>query len=156
MVLDALSALGVAASVVQFIEFSSKLISRSTELYKGSRNALIETQELADVSERIIKLNNGLQDSLKNLSRSPDSSTRHKKLSPSEEALGQVSLECTRIAEEFMASLQKLLSPSDRRVWKSCRQAFETLWNKDGLETMQRRLNHQKEQLVLHLLVVIR
>ena len=152
MVLDPLAALSVGASVVQFVDFSSKLISKATELYKGSRNALIEVQELHDVSRRLIRLD----ENLFGTRRALRAHNKQKNLPPAEEALQQVSLECTKMAAEFIDTLDKLLAPSEHKAWKSCRQAFKAIWNKDGLEAMQRRLSQQREQLVIHLLVVIR
>jgi len=152
MVLDPLSALAVGASVVQFLEFSSKLISKATELYKGSSNALIEIQELHSVSQRLIHLN----DDLLTARRSLRIRLKLKTLTRSETALEQVSLECSQIAGKFSGTLQELLAPSQHKAWKSCRQAFKSIWNKAGLEAMQRQLGQQREQLVMHLIVVIR
>ncbi|KAJ9611389.1 hypothetical protein H2200_004573 [Cladophialophora chaetospira] len=151
MVLDPLSALAVGASVVQFLKFSGKLISKATELYKGSSKSLIEVQELHDVSQRLVQLNSDLLATRGRLR----SKVKQKTLPPSEQALEHVSLECTQIATEFEGTLQKLLASTQKDAWKSCRQAFKSIWNKDGLEAIQRRLGQQREQLVIHLLVVI-
>ena|SRR5882757_5558380 len=105
--------------------------------------------ELEAVSNRLIKLNNGLQTSLNALSS-------RNNLSADEEAHQQVSLECARIAEEFQDTLKGIMVSSEHKAWKSCSQTFKGMLQKNGLELMQRRLGHQREQLVVHLLVVIR
>lgn len=58
MVLELVSAFGVTASAVQFINFTAKLISKATESYKGSRSALVEAQELDLASARLMQLSN--------------------------------------------------------------------------------------------------
>ena len=137
--MDPVSVLGVAASVFQLVDFGARLISKSTELYKGSRRVLIEQQELRNVSNRLLQLSDGLGSSLQSISS--------RTLSSEEKAIQQISLECKAIAKEFTSALDSLLKPSEKKVWKSCRQAFKAMWNMDGLEAMQRRLSQNVNNL---------
>ena len=48
--LDPFTALSLASGVVQFVDFSSKLISEGQELYKSAEGALTENTELKSVT----------------------------------------------------------------------------------------------------------
>ncbi|KAK0106604.1 hypothetical protein ONS96_004225 [Cadophora gregata f. sp. sojae] len=61
--MEALAALGVAAAVVQFLDFSSKLISKGQQLYHSKNGALIENTEMEEASRRLQGLTETLQTS---------------------------------------------------------------------------------------------
>ena len=42
------------------------------------------------------------------------------------------------------------------RVWKSFRQAFKSVWKKEEIKAMLQRLSLQREQLVIHLVVIMK
>lgn len=50
MVLDPVSALGIAANVLQFVDVASKVVSRSTQYYKSFDGSLLEYAELAAIA----------------------------------------------------------------------------------------------------------
>jgi hypothetical protein len=148
MVLEALAALSLAASVVQFIDFSGKLISKGNEFHKSGK--LVEHTELVAVAGNLEKLSEALGDSLKAFR--PESG-----LSSEEQALAAVAQQCQTIASEFNTTIQVLTNvEGTNKTWKSFRQAFKTVWNKDKIQEMKDKLNLAREQLVIHLLVVMR
>ena len=150
MVLDPLSALSVAASIVQFIDFGMKLISKSRELAKSSSGALVEHEEMLAASIRLKDLDDGLQYSLTVLA------IRKKKLTEAEVALREVSQECKAMATEFIQTLHGYFVEPGHTVCKSFRMAFKAAWNKEGIDAMRQRLNDQRQQLSLNILIVIR
>lgn len=149
MVLEPISALSVAAAVVQFAEFCSKLISKGNQYHRSTDGALVEHTELTAAAASLVNLTKDLDGSLK-LIRQPG------KISSEEESLKAVLEDCRKIASEFVAVLDTFKVPAVHKRWKSFRQAFKTMWNKDKIEEMLRRLNVAREQLVIHLLVVLR
>jgi hypothetical protein len=64
MAIDPLSALGLAANVVQFIEFAAKLISKGHRIHKAADGALVENLELEAIIHRIRRLNDEIHASL--------------------------------------------------------------------------------------------
>jgi hypothetical protein len=149
MVLDALSALGVAASVVQVVDFSSKLISKGNEYHKSANGALLEHNELAAAATNLMNLSKALEKSFRTIQAGSEDS--------SEEASFRIVVEdCRTTASEFIAVLNTFKVARGHKRWKSFRQAFKTMWNKDKIEEMLGKLNMIREQLVIHLLVVLR
>ena len=56
MPLDPLSALSVAASVVQFLDFGNKIVSKGIQAYKSNDGALIENAEIEEATQRLAQL----------------------------------------------------------------------------------------------------
>lgn len=54
--MDPVTALGVAAAVVQFIQFGSSLASQASRIYRSSDGALLENIECESESRRLKEL----------------------------------------------------------------------------------------------------
>ena len=59
--MEPLSALSVAAAVVQFVDFGSSLVSKSREIYKSSQGASIGQAESEIATKRLVDLNERLK-----------------------------------------------------------------------------------------------
>jgi hypothetical protein len=60
--MDPITATGLAASVIQFVQFGSKLISQSIEIYQSTDGALGENIALADIAKNLSELNSVMQE----------------------------------------------------------------------------------------------
>jgi hypothetical protein len=147
--MDPVSALGVASAVVQFVDFGTKLISKTRSLRKSSTGALVEHRELTLASTRLSDLSSDLDHELSRFASA-------RELTQEEAALQQVAEECRQLALEFSETLAGFTGRPGQNVFKSFRQAFKLVWHKEGLESMQVRLDQQRQQLIIHLLVVVR
>ncbi|KAK6373655.1 hypothetical protein LTS17_008148 [Exophiala oligosperma] len=148
MVLDPVSALGTAAAIIQFLDFGGRLLSKQREIAQSTRGTLIEHEELVAVTRRLDELNGQIQQ--RGISFENTTKTTQADL-----ALMKVSEECKNLAAEFRQVLEGLSGRPGQSSYKSFRQAFKIVWHKDGIETMQRRLDQQRSQLILHIVVVI-
>jgi hypothetical protein len=61
MVLDPMSAVSLAATIVQFVDFSSKIVSKGYHLYKSADGVLPENERLRYVITDLKSLNSKLQ-----------------------------------------------------------------------------------------------
>ena len=61
MVLDVLSAVLLAATIVQFVDFSSKIVLKGYHLYASASGALPENEQLGSVIIDLNALNTRLQ-----------------------------------------------------------------------------------------------
>jgi hypothetical protein len=148
MVLDPLSALRVAAAVVQFVQFATDLVSKSRILAKSPTGTLIEYAELSAASHRLTKLDDDLEKS--------HNASNNRSLSEDEAALLEVAHSCSNIASEFEKALDSLRVVPGGSRYKSFRQALKTIWHADGIARITRRLEIEQQQLVVHLLVILR
>lgn len=144
-----MNTLSIASAVVQFVDFTSKLVSKGNEYHKSANGALVEHNELRAVSNNLVVLSTGLDDALASFQL-------EKKPSREEQALKNVVEDCRRAASEFIEVLDTFKVSGGHQRWKSFRQAFKTIWNKDQIAEMLGKLNLARDQLVIHLLVSIR
>jgi hypothetical protein len=148
--LDPLTALSVAGNIVQFIDFSTKLISKGHELYNSADGASVGNAELEVIAKDLQDLNGRLQ--------SPRRSENVKAvLSDSDLALQTLSKKCSGVAAELTDALNKLkVQGTANRRWKSVRQALKGLMRKEELDTTVKRLQLFRDELNLHILVSMR
>ena len=149
MVLEALAAISLASSVIQFVDFSVKLISKGNEYYHSADGVLAEHNELHNIAGNFEDLNAKLKNSL--------SLVEPKKLlSDEEKALQSITQDCLAVADDFKRTLEELRRHPGNNVWKSFRQAIKTRWKQKKLDETLNKLRLFREDLAVHLLVVIR
>jgi hypothetical protein len=147
MVLDAMSALSLAATIVQFVDFSSKVVSKGCHLYKSPDGALPENEQLRFMITDLRDLNRRLQ--------------HHETLgclTKEERALEDLSSRCEEIGTELLGKLATLQVANEAkfRKWKSFRQGLKTVWSQEGLDKMAASLSDYRSQLELHILLSLR
>ena len=108
--MDPLSAFSLACGIIQVVDFSTKVISQSREIYK--RGSLAENDDL----EYLITHLNGLQVGLQPLQLKAG---RVRSQSQEERELGQLSRKCTETALQLLRELQKLKIYNTDTKWES-------------------------------------
>ena len=105
--MDPLTALSVATSVVSFVDFGSKLLSKSRKLYKSSNGVLTENVDLHVIALDIATLAQGLQRKLPE-HRPLSNPSKGSATFEDDGALDHMCRRCVEIASELMAHLDKL------------------------------------------------
>ena len=145
--LDPLTALSLASNVVQFLDFSAKLVGKGNELYKSADGSSIGNAELESIAKDLQELHERLQ-------QAPPSSAT---VTESNLALRKLSKQCSSVAGELLDALEKLkVHGSSNRRWKSFRQALKGLMKKDEVDAIAQRLQHFRNELNIHILVSMR
>ncbi len=99
--LDPLTALSIAGNIFQFIDFSTKLISKGHELYNSADGVSVGNAELEVIAKDLQHLHGRLQ--------SPRPSENVKAVvSDSDLALQTLSKECSGVVAELTDALNKL------------------------------------------------
>jgi hypothetical protein len=149
MVLDPMSALSVATAVVQFVDFASKVISKTYEYQDSVDGMLVENREHKTIAASLKTLTEELDKSLQKFELS-------RKLSKNEIGLREVTMKCHEVAMEMQDAMTKL----DRKIGgkssflQSFRLALTEHWGKREIESLQGRLNEARQQVMIHLMVV--
>jgi hypothetical protein len=99
--MEPLSALSVASSTIQLLDFGSKLWGRVHELYVSANGTTATHQMLRTEAKRLRDLNAGLGQLLV-----PDNLRRS--LTPTEQAVVALCSECDDAASELVSALEKL------------------------------------------------
>jgi hypothetical protein len=147
MPLDPFTALSVASEVVQFVDFSIKIVSKGYRLAKSATGQLREHEHMEAAAER---LRDAAQRVDRLLSASPESDA--------DQALKTICNGCKEVSEELSNELSKLRLPEGckYRYWKSFRQGLKSVWAKSKLEAVKERLAELRQDLTIHISVMLR
>lgn len=111
--MDALTALSVASSVIQFVDFGSKLVSKSKKIYKSADGVLdstVDTERLAsDLTGLLVGLRRKLPEH-----RILSSDTPPAQRPENDDALDALCSRSIEIGEILLSKLQKLRVPVKR------------------------------------------
>lgn len=104
--MEALAALSVASSVIQFVDFSSKLLSKSRKLYKSKNGVLSSTIDseriITDLTSLLVSLRRKLPENRILSGETPI------QRSENDEALDGLCKRSVEIAEQLLHKLEKL------------------------------------------------
>lgn len=136
--MDPLTAASLAANVVQFIDFTSKLISQGYEIYKSATGA---TQENTDIEQ----LTTNLQAHLKEL-RSPGQITVQ---TYEEQSIEAIASRCDGMGQVILQDLAKLKVDGKTKYKRlsSISKALQGLWGRKELQDKVKRLEQFRNQL---------
>lgn len=141
--MDALAGIGLASSIISFVDFGSKLLSKAREIAISADGALSENLDLELVTEDLRNLSDNLRDG---------SGLR----SLSEQKLVHLRRGCVEVADQLIDALDRLKIKQDKTPFKSFQQAIKILWKKEKLEELTQRLSLYRQQLDTHFLVDLR
>lgn len=142
--MDALSALGIAGTVTQFVSFAGDLISKASELHGSADSSTAEVQNIDTVYTTLLDFSFGLKNAKRDLS-DLESNLEAGKL------LGLVA-ECQRDCDKLLDITQTLKLDGKHKTWYSClRKAIESTWKLPEIRLLDERL--QRTQITLVLLI---
>jgi hypothetical protein len=143
VMLDPLTAIGLASAIVQFVDFSSKLVSETKELYHSTQNEELQavTQDLRELCTKL--------SSAQGRAASVEPST-------DELALLELSGSCKAVADELVAVLEKLRVKSVHEKWGSFKIALKGAMKKEKIESIRARLDRIQSQLQIRLTGILR
>ena len=144
---EALAALGVAANIVQFIDFGGKILSESYRLHKSKRGNSGKNEELESVALDLQKLHDELQ--------CPDNE-RYQTPTPNDIQLQRLAEQCRDVCLELLAALEKMKSVDSPGKWRSFRVALETVWGESKIKSLQVRLDEARQELIVRILMSFR
>lgn len=147
--MDPASAFSVAAAAIQFIDFSTRLISKSREIKNSINGMTVEHAQIRAATDNIT-------DQCKTLSRHVGRGSSQAQPLPGEETLIEIVRQCSKFAEELRIVLNELRMHKPGNKFKSFRQAIKCLWSKDRISDMRSTLNDLRSLLMVSLLIVMR
>jgi hypothetical protein len=139
--METLAIIGLVGNIVQFVDFSGKLISKSTELYRSSEGALAEHIDIETATNHLVLLNGKLKDVA---------------TTTGDGALESLCISCGTTADNLLAALDKVKVKDKQHKWKSIRKALRGVWSKEEIEDLERRLATFRKELTFHVVVDLR
>jgi hypothetical protein len=149
---DPITALSIASSVVQFVDYSTKLLSKSSELYK--HGSLADNDELELVTKDLTRLTGDLLVVGKKQQDDPDAND------PEETALRELARLCNDIGQQLLAQLGtlKVAHPGNKleHGLESISKAVRSSWKRSKVENIEKRLRKVREELDTRILALIK
>jgi hypothetical protein len=139
--MEALAAIGLAGNIVQFVDFSGRLISESIELYHSYDGALAENVDIETATKHLVVLIKRLKDDA---------------IIAGDGALQNLSHLCRNAAIDLLVALDKVKVKNRQQRWSSIRKALRSVWSKEEIRELEQRLVKFKEELNLHVVVQLR
>ncbi|KAL8897304.1 MAG: hypothetical protein Q9207_007278 [Kuettlingeria erythrocarpa] len=145
--MEAFALIGLASNIVQFLEFSGRLISASSELYGAANGALSSNSVLEQITTDLKQHCDGLLPSTM-------ASNGPARTDP-EAALLLLGRSCRDLGQEFLVILEDLKVKGNRKRWQSARQALRTAWKAKDIQKYERQLGLYRSQIATRLLEIL-
>jgi hypothetical protein len=139
--MEVLSIIGLVGNIVQFVDFSSKLIAKTTKLYRSNEDALAENIDVETATSHLVLLNNKIKDAA---------------TITSDDVLRRLCESCKSTADELLALLNNIKVDSKQGKFKSVWKALRNVWSKEQISELEGRLARFREELHLHIVVDLR
>ena len=139
-------AIGLAANIFQFIDVGSRFVSNVRNISKSGRQGSSEWLDVQRMTEDMKNVLSGL--------RIPNESSPI--LDSNESGLKQLVGNCEGLAGELLDSLLKIHPMEKSRKRDNLRAALRMVWKEKELKSLQLRLDGYRQELVLHILTLIR
>ena len=144
--MDPISALGVAANIIAFVDFGSKLFSA---IYHSGKTA--QHADLNYVVRDLRNISSDLTTSLHSIGHGKGPvHDEH------EDLLRELAQQCQNICSETLDVLGKLFSKGERGTWNAVQAAIRTVWNQNRIDTLEKRLSHIRQELIISVLMSLR
>lgn len=143
--LDPLTALSLASSVIQIVDFGCKLVSQTQEIYHSASGTTKDNVTSGEIANDIHLLYKDLTSKDQEFNR----------LSEDDIALGKLVDSCAHEARELMHLLREIEVPPDATQWKSFKNAVKSARKKGMVNGIETRLLKIQKQINsrLHLMM---
>jgi hypothetical protein len=137
--MEALTALSLAGTIVQFVDFSVKILTSSREIYTSTTGSLTCNNEINLVTEDLLAIIAKL---------------RH------DESLSEnfehICREATKVAQDLVKRLDGLKLKGKAGVWNTFGQAVKSAFTKSEINELVDRLSKLSKAVEIHVLVSLR
>ena len=151
MTLDPFTSIGLAANIIQFITFASKLLSEGHEIYKSATGVTAENEELELVVRDLSEISQSLQEATPSSPASSSSSSSSSYCAPE---INDLAPACQKVADELLSVVESLRvkeGGTKHRRWHSFVQALRTVWKKEKITALRNRLDVIQKELVVRI-----
>jgi hypothetical protein len=143
--MDPMSALTIATSALQIVDFSVKTFAKIREFYDSSSSQITEYEQLGKEVENLQRVNSHLTEILapRNLKR--------QRTSLEEEVVG-VCQECAAAALKLAQVLKSVSIDSKDGKWTIVRRAVKAIWLQEDIGRLNHQMKSSRERLTATML----
>nr|XP_036580328.1 uncharacterized protein CTRU02_09558 [Colletotrichum truncatum]KAF6788240.1 hypothetical protein CTRU02_09558 [Colletotrichum truncatum] len=144
--MDPFAALGLAAAIIQFVEFGAKIVATSREIYVSSSGLTQEHETLDEICSHLCVLVDDIDDAA-------DAADKPRHRIEEEGALKKLSERCKSTALELQRVLNGLYQTPGGRI-ASLNQALKATWGKRKVKDVELKLKEYRQELIAHLVAI--
>jgi hypothetical protein len=141
--MDPITAIGFAASIITFIDFASKIVTGTYEIYQSANGTTEENEHVTNIIEN-------LHDAAADLDSDLLGKTKH------ERALKDLASKCEKLSDELLGFLQKLAAPGNHSTWQSLKVTIRNMRKEKEVIGMEKRLSEYRSQILLRLTLMLK
>ncbi len=149
--MDPLTALSVAGTVVQFVDFGTKILRGTYAIYRSAAGALPVNEELEIVTRDLALLAAKLRRPLR-----ADDGRAARVHSTQQVALQSLCDECVRVAEKLVARLERLKVQERHQAWRSFHHAIKAAWAQKEVDELTTTLAKYRASINTYLQLSLR
>lgn len=142
--LDPLTAIGLASAIVQFVDFSTKILHGAQEMYESASGATEENRSLEVVVSDVKRLSSKLK------------ATCRAQQSDDEKALCSLAEECNSLSADLFELLQKVKSKDSKSKRQAALAALKNKRYESKKLGIEKRLESCRSQLGLQISLLTR
>ncbi|KAL2784093.1 hypothetical protein BJX66DRAFT_96207 [Aspergillus keveii] len=136
--MDPLTAVSLAGTILQFIDFSSKLVAGTYGVYRSGSGVTAKNDDIAtviaDLKEVTVELDVDIPERGKH-----------------EKALKALAMKCADLSGQLLAVLDKLKTSNRHSAWKSMRVKWSSMRKSDEIQRFERRLGEYRAEILVRL-----
>ena len=146
--MDPVSAIGVAAGIVAFIDFAWNLAAGTLDLQTAASSSIADDTDVFKVISDLQVVSSGL--------RLSDKKFDNYEFPAHLRALDAIGESCERVATDMLAALEELRKDSEDRVWRKLKVQWMRMRKEDKLQGMVGKLRDYRLQVILRLNLILR
>ncbi|KAH7243062.1 hypothetical protein B0J15DRAFT_528807 [Fusarium solani] len=139
--------ISLAASIIQIIDISSRVVAKGIDIYQSADGQLTEHGEIDHVTRALSSSARRIRISIA-ANRPPYTDAEMEQL--------RLATDCRQIANELLKALERLKRRGRPGKWTSLRQGLKTVWNEDKIASLERRLDRYRQQMIESILETLR
>ena len=140
--LDPLSSLSLASTLITFVDFGVKLISNAREIHRSATSS--SHQDLETTTNH-----------LRHICSELDAGQQHV-TEASAQALTALTQKCRSLAQDLLSALQVLHIQDGHRKWESFKAALRGVWAADRINDFQFRLSQYRQEILMQLQIIFK
>jgi hypothetical protein len=144
---DPFAALDLTGDLAHFVNYTSKLVASTHEIYKSSTGSSKNHDHLEGIASRLLELNCSLEQR-----KGFSFGFRYKSYN---KALEGLRTECVKDAEALLNLMKALRAKKDSK-WSSFRKALRSEWKKEEVDLLEGRIKDHRSELAIHLTAMLR
>ena len=149
--MDPLTALSVASSIVQLVDFTQGLFRSTYRIYKSTTGRSESNVDLQTISTSLKTLSSDLAKSVEQAR-----SDTGKESSSNEEQLLDLSKNCAGVAEKLIAALDQLTAQKIHNIWDSFDVAVRSVTSNKQVKYLSKRLEFYRQEISITINVCVR